>query len=506
MVKAWSSGIVLSGCIALVACAAPEPATGSVAEDITLKPPGMFGGLSGLVPKGEINPLALYVDPQGHGDCSLRAPCATLNEALTAANRFDSRLPMQIYVAPGDYQDAPYVITRPNLWLHGVSGGTKLDNQGVFLTMGIRASNVRIQGFDFRCPGVNCLFGVLASSVDGSSLAGVVLEENSFADDQFDIFFADTSGRIAFNFSGTSGIAGAYAEASATPEGAHVDIEGNLFSNKEACIAVAASANTFGVGRQVARISDNQVADCDFGAGLFVNGYFSEDDGSDGGELDAVVEGNLFVNSSSQAITVSSLDCVLRPAGDCAPLAPGVVKLTVNNNEFDDSNDHAAFFDFNLVDQNIDDTGVYMEDSTFLVTDRDGELAANFTWNNTCGTANGNRLTVNGVTYVDDGFSLDATNLTVDPSTMNTGDTATVTMTIVNDEGYQVTCATGLPVVFSIGGGDADGFFGDVTDNGNGTYSVTFTGTSPGTNNMTGFIDGDAVEGGDGPSFTVIQN
>ncbi len=78
------------------------------------------------------------------------------------------------------------------------------------------------------------------------------------------------------------------------------------------------------------------------------------------------------------------------------------------------------------------------------------------------------------------------------PTSIPTGSTSTVTLTTKDASGNPLTVG-GSTVVFSLGVGTAQGTFGTVTDNGDGTYSASFTGTTTGTNTVTATINGQAV-------------
>jgi adhesin/invasin len=93
------------------------------------------------------------------------------------------------------------------------------------------------------------------------------------------------------------------------------------------------------------------------------------------------------------------------------------------------------------------------------------------------------------------------TTVSVSPTSIESGDTATVTLTAKDASGNQEHMG-GSKVVFSLGSGTAQGTFGAVKDNGDGTYTTTFTGTTAGTNTITATIDGTTVTS-TAPSITV---
>jgi hypothetical protein len=85
--------------------------------------------------------------------------------------------------------------------------------------------------------------------------------------------------------------------------------------------------------------------------------------------------------------------------------------------------------------------------------------------------------------------------VTINPTSIQSGSPTTVTLTAKDTTGTQLTTG-GSTVVFSLGNGTGQtgqGTFGAVTDNGNGTYTATFTGTIQGTNTITATIDGTAL-------------
>jgi autotransporter-associated beta strand protein len=95
------------------------------------------------------------------------------------------------------------------------------------------------------------------------------------------------------------------------------------------------------------------------------------------------------------------------------------------------------------------------------------------------------------VSYVP--LSVSQSSVSVTPTSIQSGNTATVTLTAKDTNGKQETSG-GLTVVFGLGAGSSDGTFSGVTDNGNVTYTATFTGTTAGTpRTITATIDGRTV-------------
>jgi autotransporter-associated beta strand protein len=89
--------------------------------------------------------------------------------------------------------------------------------------------------------------------------------------------------------------------------------------------------------------------------------------------------------------------------------------------------------------------------------------------------------------------SLSQSSVSVTPASIPSGNSATVTLVVKNADGNQATTG-GLSVVFSVGAGSiGSGTFGAVVDNGNGTYSALFTGTTAGSLSIAATIDGQAV-------------
>jgi hypothetical protein len=82
--------------------------------------------------------------------------------------------------------------------------------------------------------------------------------------------------------------------------------------------------------------------------------------------------------------------------------------------------------------------------------------------------------------------------VTVSGPSVQAGGSITVTLQAKNSAGQDMTTG-GLTVAFALEGGGAQGTFGPVTDNANGTYSATFLGTAAGTGTVTATIGGVAV-------------
>ena len=83
------------------------------------------------------------------------------------------------------------------------------------------------------------------------------------------------------------------------------------------------------------------------------------------------------------------------------------------------------------------------------------------------------------------------------------GTTSTVTLTALDANGNQET-GGGLPVSFGVATGSPGGSFGPVSDNGNGTYTATFTGTAAGTIVITAFINNQPVTSTPAPAIAVF--
>jgi adhesin/invasin len=77
-------------------------------------------------------------------------------------------------------------------------------------------------------------------------------------------------------------------------------------------------------------------------------------------------------------------------------------------------------------------------------------------------------------------FSLAQSLVTVSSASIQSGSTSTVTLTAKDGAGNTLT-GGGIAVAFAKSGGTSNGTFAAVTDNGNGTYTSVFTGTTSGT-------------------------
>jgi Invasin, domain 3/Domain of unknown function (DUF4214) len=88
-------------------------------------------------------------------------------------------------------------------------------------------------------------------------------------------------------------------------------------------------------------------------------------------------------------------------------------------------------------------------------------------------------------------YSLAQSLVLVSPSSIPSGGAATVTL-YARDTNGNLETSGGLTVAFTPGN-NAIGTVGSVTDNGNGTYTATFTGTEVGSTAITATIDGNAV-------------
>src|SRR5262245_1156052 len=88
------------------------------------------------------------------------------------------------------------------------------------------------------------------------------------------------------------------------------------------------------------------------------------------------------------------------------------------------------------------------------------------------------------------------------PASIETGGTTTVTLTARTALGAPLTTG-GATVTFALAGdGTIQGTFGNVTDNGNGTYTATFTATAAGTDTIAATVNGLPVTS-TAPSLTV---
>ena len=82
--------------------------------------------------------------------------------------------------------------------------------------------------------------------------------------------------------------------------------------------------------------------------------------------------------------------------------------------------------------------------------------------------------------------------VSVASASISTGGSSTVTFTARDANGNQLPTG-GLTVVFGLAAGSPGGTFSAVKDNGNGTYTATFTGTSAGVDAITATVAGQAV-------------
>ncbi len=101
-----------------------------------------------------------------------------------------------------------------------------------------------------------------------------------------------------------------------------------------------------------------------------------------------------------------------------------------------------------------------------------------------------------GITVV--ALSLANSSVTVAPATIPADGTATVTFTAIDSDGSQETQG-GWTVAFALGSGAGSGTFGPVTDNGNGTYTATFSAQSVGTNTISATVDGFTISSAAAP-------
>src|SRR5205807_2018930 len=83
---------------------------------------------------------------------------------------------------------------------------------------------------------------------------------------------------------------------------------------------------------------------------------------------------------------------------------------------------------------------------------------------------------------------LSQSTVAVAPASIQSGDTATVTLQAKDANGNNETTG-GLTVAFGLGMGSGGGTFSGVTDHGDGTYTATFTGVAAGSNTITATIN-----------------
>ena len=98
--------------------------------------------------------------------------------------------------------------------------------------------------------------------------------------------------------------------------------------------------------------------------------------------------------------------------------------------------------------------------------------------------------------------SLSQSRIMASTSQVTAGNTVTVTLVARDSFGNQESRG-GLQVAFGLGTGSAHGIFGAVTDYNNGTYTVTFTATTVGSDTITATIGGLAVTSA-APTVSVI--
>ena len=88
--------------------------------------------------------------------------------------------------------------------------------------------------------------------------------------------------------------------------------------------------------------------------------------------------------------------------------------------------------------------------------------------------------------------SLSQSTIAVSPANIALNGTTRVTLTARDALGRQEP-SEGLTILFSLGTGGAGGTLSAVTDHGNGTYTVTFTGTTAGSDTIKTTIGGQVV-------------
>ena len=110
-------------------------------------------------------------------------------------------------------------------------------------------------------------------------------------------------------------------------------------------------------------------------------------------------------------------------------------------------------------------------------------------------------LAADEFSYVTAPVSLAKSIVEISSSSVAAGSTDAITFQAVDGYGNDLT-AGGLSVAFSLGSGAGQGTFGQVTDNGNGTYTATFAGTIAGSNTVTATVGGQSVTS-TAPAVTV---
>jgi hypothetical protein len=108
------------------------------------------------------------------------------------------------------------------------------------------------------------------------------------------------------------------------------------------------------------------------------------------------------------------------------------------------------------------------------------------------------------VTVVAGPASVSKSTVTVSASQFTSGNSTTVTL-VVRDANRNQELSGGLKVDFGLSTGSASGIFSVVTDNGNGTYTATFTATKAGSNTIAATINGQKVSSTP-PTVTVTPS
>jgi adhesin/invasin len=148
---------------------------------------------------------------------------------------------------------------------------------------------------------------------------------------------------------------------------------------------------------------------------------------------------------------------------------------------------------------------------TFSAVTDNGNGTYTATFTGTIAGANTIRATIGGqavsspplsVTVVPGAVSLSKSTIAVSASQVTSGNSVTVTLVARDTNGNQE-LSGGLAVKFGLGSGNAGGTFGTITDHKNGTYTVTFTATTAGSNTITATIGGQAVSS-TLPTVTVV--